>query len=116
MSYDDYSLDVAFFINQVLEPSESFARLFQNAHIDAMTNHGMDVEIKANFNDVGEVSGALTSLTRFRLQQFAEKLEERVGSVQVMQHRKDIAVDYEVCGVKVEMEEHLKNIQAEQEK
>lgn len=47
MSQNDYSLDIQLFLSNVLEPSESFARLFQNAHLDVMINHGKGVDIKA---------------------------------------------------------------------
>lgn len=62
---------------------------------------------------MAEVSGAITSLARFRLQQFADRLEERVGDVKVFQPRNDGVVDYEVSSVAVKMDERLKNIEAE---
>jgi len=102
MERNDFSEDLETFVDRVLEPSESFARLFQNAYVGVMLDHRMTVEIKANFNDVAQVSGALTTLTRFRLQQFVDRLQEQVGRVEVMQPRRDIVVDYEVSQVEIE--------------
>lgn len=97
----DFSDDLEDFVNKVLEPSEALARIFENAYVGVSLNYG-ETEIKAGFHDVAQVSGALTTLTRFRLQQFVDRLQERVGPVQVKQPFKDIVVDYEVTQVEIE--------------
>ena len=97
MECNGFSTDLESFIDNVLEPSESFARLCQKAYDNVMLDHG----IKAEFMDIAQISGALTSLTRYRLQEFANKLKEQVGPVAVIQPRGSIAVDYQVTQVQI---------------
>jgi hypothetical protein len=94
------SEDLDAFIENVLEPSESFARLVQNAHVDMVLRYGK-AEIKADFYDLAQVSGALNSLTRQRLLAFAARLQEQVGEVHVVQTERDIVVDHDVTEVLV---------------
>ncbi|WP_027185645.1 hypothetical protein [Desulfovibrio inopinatus] len=101
MKYDEHSINLSDFIDDVLTPSESFARLFANAYI----NTPAKTCINADFMDVAEVSGALASLTRHRLQQFACKLQEQIGLVQVMQPRSDNLVECEIRNVQVKKKE-----------
>ena len=91
------------YIDRVLEPSESLARLLRNAQLDMRFAHESDIELKANFIDVAKISGALNSLARSRLLAFADRLHERTGEVVVgvpeSSNKKDIVVDYEVSNV-----------------
>lgn len=104
MERDEYPTNLQEFIENVLEPSESLARLLRDAFIDmALLTHSAS-GLKTSFNDMAQISGALTSLTRYRLQEFAERLQEHVGEVQVMQPEKNITIDYEVCGVQIQHE------------
>lgn len=88
------------FIDDLLEPSESFARIFQNAYVELMLTQG-NSGAKADFNDVAQVSGALNSLTRFRLQQFVDRLQEKVGQVHVVVPTTNQVVDLEVQEVRI---------------
>lgn len=91
------------YISKVLEPSESLARLLRNAQFDVKFEHESDIDLKANFIDVAQISGALNSLVRSRLLAFAEKLHDRTGGVVVgipkSSNCEDIVVDYEVSNV-----------------
>ena len=127
MGQNDFNDDLDTFFDRLLEPSEAFARIFQNAYVDAMMLTGKQFEIKATFEDVAQVSGALTSLTRLRLQQLAGCLQEKVGEVEVLIPRRDmIVVDYEIDGVEVKTkqpqspcqrcEEMLETIETETER
>ena len=103
MERDDLSTILDSFIENVLEPSESFARMIQNAHVDMLMRYGKS-GLKADFNDVAQVSGALTSLTRYRLQEFANLLQEQIGQVHVVQADRDTTVEYEITDVQVDSE------------
>lgn len=91
------------YIDRVLEPSESLARLLMSAQGDVKFVYRSDIELKANFTDVAQISGALNSLARSRLLAFADKLYERSGGVVVgipgQGNADEIVVDYEVSSV-----------------
>lgn len=100
MERDDFTpADLDAFIENVLEPSESLARIFLNAHVDMQLRYGQQAEIRADFYNVAQVAGALNSLTRQRLQAFAARLQEQVGEVHVVQTERDVAIDCDVTEV-----------------
>lgn len=105
MGQNDISEDLDTFLDRLLEPSEAFARIFMNAYIDVMFSEGKASGIKANFDDVAQVSGALTTLTRLRLQQLSSILQQHIGDVEVLQPSRDIVINYEINGVEVKRKE-----------
>ncbi|MDR2604385.1 MAG: hypothetical protein LBC55_03415 [Desulfovibrio sp.] len=73
--------DLTSFFDNVLEPSESFARLCADSDAGSPSFN----TAKGGFEDFGIVAGALTTLSRRQLHDFAEKLQTHVGEVEVAQ-------------------------------
>jgi len=81
MRDSDFSLDLTSFLDQVLQPTECFAKLCTDS------NHGAFIPNlpKGDFADFAVVVGALNSLSRRRLHEFADKLQTQVGEISVGQ-------------------------------
>lgn len=76
-------LDLESFIDEVMSPSASFARICMES-----TDNAPD-EVhwpKVKLYDIAEVVGALASLSRYRMHEFAKELERFMeGNVDVIQ-------------------------------
>jgi hypothetical protein len=73
--------DLTSFFDNVLQPSEAFARLCADSDAGSPPFN----PAKGGFEDFGIVAGALTTLSRRQLHDFAEKLQTHVGDVEVTQ-------------------------------
>ncbi len=103
MEHNQISTDLASFLDDVFSPSESFARLFANAYIDTPAK----TCINADFMDVALVSSALTSLLKYQLEQFACKLQEQIGTVEILQPWDDNPIKRDVFNVRVAKKEQV---------
>lgn len=87
MSGNKHSLDLASFIDEVMRPTESLTSMFHSVS-DPVTDVLKTPKVKTD--DLAVVVGALSSLSRHRLQEFARHLQAETGFVEVEQ-----AYDYE---------------------
>lgn len=91
------------YVNQVLEPVESLARLLRDAQFDVKEEQEDAVELKGSFSDIAQVVGALNSLARYRLLECAQKLDRITGGVIVgvpdVCKRNVPVVDYRVANM-----------------
>lgn len=81
MSGDKHSLDLASFIDEVLRPTESLTSMFHS--VSDVTDVLKMPKVKTE--DLAVVVGALSSLSRHRLQAFARHLQAETGIVKVEQ-------------------------------
>jgi hypothetical protein len=81
MSRKEYIRDLTSFFDNVLQPSEAFARLCADSDAGSPPLN----PAKGGFEDFGIVAGALTTLSRKQLHDFAEKLQTHIGDVEVAQ-------------------------------
>lgn len=78
-----YPLDIEEFINDVLMPSESFAKICLQAALGADVNN----QPGAHAEDIGIVCAALTEQAKYRLYNAMSKIVEQTGSIEFFQER-----------------------------
>lgn len=101
MPDNKHLLDLASFIDEVMRPTESLSNMFHSVS-DSTPDGSKPPKVKTD--DLAVVVGALSSLSRHRLQEFARHLQAETGFVKVEQ-----AYTYE-APVRVESVTITKNV------
>lgn len=86
---DIYPERIGDFINDVMRPSESLARIFLESGFELR----VDAQPKAELVDVGTVCAALNALTKLRLHGAMDKLVEKTGEIKVWQGSVDTPIE-----------------------
>ena len=89
-----YPLNIEEFIDDVLMPSESFAKICLQAALGA----DIDSQPGAHTEDIGIVCAALTEQAKYRLYNAMSKIAEQTGSIEFFQEKRK-TVNIEVKGI-----------------
>ena len=80
MDSNEYSMELASFVESVLSPVEAFARLCMESCEEIQIANAP----RGNFEDFGVVVGALACLSKKQLRDVVEKLQAQVGGIRVI--------------------------------
>jgi hypothetical protein len=92
---DEIPTDLVSFIDNVLWPTEAFARLCMESGEEVPSS----TPPRGRLEDVGVVAGALASHSKRQLRDLANKLQAQIGGIEVSSPRDMMAVTTEVCQV-----------------
>jgi len=76
MKQFEYTESLADYIGRILEPCASFSRLL-------MTSSESD-GAPCRYEDIGQISGALTALVKTQMNSFADRFEEKIGDLTIV--------------------------------